>query len=105
MKYLMIESDGKKATTDEAVQRIAAIPVLVQNSFDKSFARATSSVRIAVDDLIQGMDAADDLDSASMLQQIQAIPGEVRQITAVAVEEAVEDSQEQVAQQIVHARG
>jgi hypothetical protein len=68
-------------------------------SFESSFARAMSSVRSRVDDVIQGFESGE-MEQDAVVQQMWAIPEEVRQITREAVNEASQISQVQVVEQL-----
>lgn len=93
------------ADPGDAAQSIAKIPGLVKNEFDQNFANAMTSVRIHVDDVIQGLEADDGgMANNWMVRQIQAIPGDLRQITAAFAKKAAEDSQHQVELQLDQLR-
>lgn len=92
-------------TTEGAAQKIADIPELVMNSFESSFAKAMSAVRIRVGDVIQGLEVSygNSVDSTLVVQLMQTIPEKIRQIIGDAIEEAVKDSQEHVANAVAQA--
>jgi len=79
----------------KAAQSITMIPDMIMASFESSFAKAMTTVRIRVDDVIQGLEG-NSMAKEQVVKQMWAIPEEVRQITRDAVKEASLESREKV---------
>jgi hypothetical protein len=93
------DSTDRAAQAEKAAQSITMIPDMIMASFENSFAKAMSTVRIRVDDVIQGLECSD-MAKEQMVKQMWAIPEEVRQITREAVKQASRESREKVVEQL-----
>lgn len=93
-------ADEQRSTAaEQAAQSITMIPDMIMASFENSFAKAMSTVRIHVDDVIQGLEGSE-MAQEQVVKQMWAIPEEVRQITREAVKEAAQESREKVVEQL-----
>lgn len=99
-EQMQVSSDGHSATAEKAAQSITMIPEMIMATFENSFAKAMTTVRIRVDDVIQGLESSDDVEKEQVVKQMWAIPDEVRQITRDAVQEASQDSRDIVVEQL-----
>jgi len=88
-------TDAQAVTAEQAAESITMIPDMIMASFENNFAKAMSTVRIRVDDVIQGLEASD-MTKEQMVKQMWAIPEEIRQITREAVNEASQQSRDNV---------
>lgn len=89
----------RESRREAAAQSMTMIPDMIMASFENSFAKAMSTVRIRVDDVIQGLEG-NEMAKEQVVKQMWAIPEEVRQITREAVKEASQESREKVVEQL-----
>jgi len=87
------------STAERAAQSMTMIPDMIMASFENSFAKAMTIVRVRVDDVIQELEGCD-MAKDQVVAQMWAIPQEVRQITHDAVKEASQQSREMVVEQL-----
>lgn len=92
------DADEQRMSAEKAQESLTTIPDMIMASFENSFAKAMSTVRIRVDDVIHGLEGSG-MAKEQMVKQMWAIPEEVRQITRDAVKEASQQSREKVVEQ------
>lgn len=91
--------EAHAGAAERAARSIAMVPDMIMASFESSFAKAMSTVRIRVDDMIQDLEGSN-MANEKVVEQMWAIPEEVRQITREAVKEASQESRERVVEQL-----
>jgi len=92
-------AEEETSTAEKAAQSMTLIPDMIMASFESSFAKAMSTVRIRVDDVIQGLEGSN-MDKEQVVKQMWSIPEEVRQITRDAVKSASQESRDLVVEQL-----
>mmetsp|Transcript_59476 Transcript_59476/g.128629 ORF Transcript_59476/g.128629 Transcript_59476/m.128629 type:complete len:950 (+) Transcript_59476:49-2898(+) len=93
---------GETAADREALDSLVSIPDMILTSFEKKFLHVKQAVRQRVNHMMQTMTDSH-LGSAQLMDELWAIPEEVEQIAGEAVEEAMQESQEQASRQLEHA--
>jgi hypothetical protein len=94
-RKLLVEKVDDPETSTEVASQVQEIPDMVMASFEVSFAKAMSHVRVRVEDVIQTLERSD-LQNDEVAGFLSSIPEEVRQITRDAVYEASVASQDAV---------
>jgi len=89
---------------DKAVKSLEAIPDIMWGSFESNVAKAKDEVRQRIEVMMKGLGegtwaATDD----EIVQEMRALPAEVQQITEVAIQAAVEETNFQAEQQFQKA--